>query len=228
VGEQTFGKGLVQTVSPLSENTGLALTTARYYTPSGRLIQRDYKDVSLYDYLYNHKNPQPTEVKLTDGGRQVFGGGGITPDVLVSEPKPNPFQELLLRRDVFFPYQGGVGSFTTSFLGTKPEISRDFSVTDGVLGQFRRHLDKENIKYTEADITDNLDWIKRQIKKEVFISAFGLPAGYEIELQSDPQVVKAIETLPQARALYENVRKITAQRASAQGSQPLGQLQGRP
>jgi carboxyl-terminal processing protease len=225
VGEQTFGKGLVQTVSPLSENTGLALTTARYYTPSGRLIQRDYKDVSLYDYLYNHKNPQPTEVKLTDGGRQVFGGGGITPDVLVTEPKPNTFQELLLRRDVFFPYQGGVGSFTTSFLGTKPEISRDFSVTDSVLAQFRRHLDKENIKYTEADVTDNLDWIKRQIKKEVFISAFGLPAGYEIELQADPQVVKAIETLPQARALYENVRKITAQRASAQSRQPLVQSQ---
>jgi carboxyl-terminal processing protease len=228
VGEQTFGKGLVQTVSPLSENTGLALTTARYYTPSGRLIQRDYKDVSLYDYLYNHKNPQPTEVKLTDGGRQVFGGGGITPDVLVSEPKPNAFQELLLRRDVFFPYQGGVGSFTTSYLGTKPEITRDFSATDSVLTQFRRHLDKENIKFTETDITDNLDWIKRQIKKEVFISAFGLPAGYEVELQSDPQVVKAIESLPQARALYENVRKITAQRASAQASQPLGQLQTHP
>ena len=130
VGEQTFGKGLVQTVSPLSENTGLALTTARYYTPSGRLIQRDYKDVSLYDYLYNHKNPQPTEVKLTDGGRQVFGGGGITPDVVVSEPKPNEFQELLLRRDVFFPYQGGVGSFTTYFLGTKPEITKDFAADD--------------------------------------------------------------------------------------------------
>ena len=114
-----------------------------------------------------------------------------------------------------------MGSFTTSFLGTKPEVSKEFTVTDAILEQFRRHLDKENIKYTEADITDNLDWIKRQIKKEVFISAFGLPAGYEIELQADPQVVKAIETLPQARALYENVRKITAQRASAQSRQPL-------
>ena len=102
VGEQTFGKGLVQTVSPLSEDTGLALTTARYYTPSGRLIQRDYKDVSLYDYLYNHKNPQPTEVKLTDGGRQVFGGGGITPDVMVSEPKPNPFPEPSSSGKMFF------------------------------------------------------------------------------------------------------------------------------
>ena len=177
VGEQTFGKGLVQTVSPLSENTGLALTTARYYTPSGRLIQRDYKDVSLYDYLYNHKNPQPTEVKLTDGGRQVFGGGGITPDVMVSEPKPNAFQELLLRRDVFFPSQGGVGSFTTYFLGTKPDVTKDFVADDNVMALFRQHLDKEKIPYTDADIAANLDWIKREIKKEVFISVFGLHGG---------------------------------------------------
>ncbi len=82
VGETTFGKGLVQTVTPLSENTGLALTTARYYTPSGRLIQRDYKSISLYEYHYERKVPEhPTEVKLTDSGRQVTGGGGITPDI---------------------------------------------------------------------------------------------------------------------------------------------------
>ena len=219
VGEQTFGKGLVQTVSPLSQDTGLALTTARYYTPSGRLIQRDYKDVSLYDYLYNHKNPQPTEVKLTDGGRQVFGGGGITPDVAVSEPKANPFQALLLRRDVFFPYQGGVGSFTTAYLGTRPNITKEFVVDDAVLAEFRKILDKENVPYTDADLTANMDWIKREIKKEVFISVFGLPAGDQVELQDDPQVVRAIEALPQARALYENVRRIIAQRTSTQGLQ---------
>jgi len=214
VGEQTFGKGLVQTVSPLSENTGLALTTARYYTPSGRLIQRDYKDVSLYDYLYNHKDPRPTEVKLTDGGRQVYGGGGITPDVVVSEPKPNDFQQLLLRRDIFFPYpeQPGVGTFTTSFLGTKPEINKNFAVSDNTLALFRRHLDKEKISYTDADIDQNVDWIKREIRKEAFMSVFGLPAGFEVELEDDPQVVRAIESIPQARALYQNVRKVIAQR----------------
>ncbi len=218
VGEQTFGKGLVQTVSPLSENTGLALTTARYYTPSGRLIQRDYKDVSLYDYLYNHKNPQPTEVKLTDGGRQVYGGGGITPDVVVSEPKLNDFEQLLLRRDIFFPYQGqgGVGSFTTYFLGTKPEISKNFVVTDSVLALFRRDLDKEKISYSDADMEQNLDWIKREIKKEVFMSVFGLPAGFEVDLQDDPQVLRAIESIPPARALYQNVRKVMAQRTLGQ------------
>src|SRR5262252_1310022 len=84
VGETTFGKGLVQTVYPLGENTGLALTTAKYYTPSGRLIQRDYTNLSLYDYYYNREKEENNanhEVKLTDSGRTVYGGGGITPDV---------------------------------------------------------------------------------------------------------------------------------------------------
>lgn len=215
VGEQTFGKGLVQSVTPLSENTGLALTTARYYTPSGRLIQRDYKDVSLYDYLYNHKNPRPNEVKLTDSGRQVYGGDGITPDVVIAPPKPNDFQESLLRRDVFFPFEGSVGSFTTYFLGTKPQVTKDFEVNDAVLAAFRNYLDKENIHHTDADITANLDWIKQQIKKEVFISVFGLPTGDEVGLENDPEVQKAIESLPQARALYENVRRVLAQRIAA-------------
>ncbi len=89
VGETTFGKGLVQTVYPLSENTGLALTTAKYYTPSGRLIQRDYTGVSLYDYYYNRDDSEDgnkssnREVKTTDSGRTVYGGGGISPDVKI-------------------------------------------------------------------------------------------------------------------------------------------------
>lgn len=220
VGEQTFGKGLVQSVTPLSENTGLALTTARYYTPSGRLIQRDYKDVSLYDYLYNHKNPQPTEVKLTDSGRQVYGGDGITPDIIAAEPKANEFQESLLRRDVFFPFEGSVGNFTTYFLGTKPQVTRNFEVNDAVIEAFRRYLDKENIHYTDADITANADWIKQQIKKEVFISLFGLPTGDGVALESDPQVLRAIECLPQARALYDNARRVLAQRVASPFAQP--------
>jgi carboxyl-terminal processing protease len=219
VGEQSFGKGLVQTVSGLSENTGLALTTARYYTPSGRLIQRDYKDISLYDYLYNHKNPAPTEVKLTDSGRQVTGGGGITPDVPVAPAKLDPFQELLLRHEVFFAYQGGVGGFTTYFLGTRPEITKDFAAGENVMKMFRAYLDKEKIPYTEDDIAQNLSWIKREIRKEAFISVFGLTEGYKVDLEDDVQLQKAVESLPQARALYENARKIIAQRNAGTGEQ---------
>src|ERR1700720_4032707 len=159
VGEQTFGKGLVQTVSPLSENTGLALTTARYYTPSGRLIQRDYKDVSLYDYLYNHKLPEhPSEVKLTDSGRQVTGGGGITPDINVPAPKLNRFQENLFRADIFYPLEGGIGGFTRFFMGNKPTVTKDFAVDDTVMKGFRDFLSKHNVRYTEPDMADNLDW----------------------------------------------------------------------
>ena len=106
VGETTFGKGLVQTVYNLSENTGLALTTYHYYTPSGRLIQRNYTGVSLYDYYYNHagaSTPDSTnrEVKMTDSGRTVYGGGGITPDEKIEAPKSNDFQDELL-------YQAGL------------------------------------------------------------------------------------------------------------------------
>src|SRR6266852_3880117 len=109
VGETTFGKGLVQTVYPLSENTGLALTTARYYTPSGRLIQRDYSNLSLYDYYFNREKEENAhnatrEVKLTDSGRTVYGGGGSTPDEKIEAVKSNKFQDSLLQHYAFFNF----------------------------------------------------------------------------------------------------------------------------
>jgi carboxyl-terminal processing protease len=219
VGEQSFGKGLVQTVSGLSENTGLALTTARYYTPSGRLIQRDYKDTSLYDYLYNHKNPPVTEIKLTDSGRQVTGGGGITPDVIAVPAKLNNFQTNLYQHNVFFGFQGGVGDWTTYFLGTKPNITKDFTADDDVMKLFTAYLDKEKVKYTDAEIADNLPWIKREIRKEALISIFGLNEGYKVDLEDDSQLQKGVESLPQARALYDSARKIVAQRTGNSGIQ---------
>jgi len=221
VGETTFGKGLVQTVTPLSENTGLALTTARYYTPSGRLIQRDYKSISLYEYHYERKVPEhPSEVKLTDSGRQVTGGGGITPDINVAAPKLTKFEEALLRADVFFPFEAGVGGFTRHYLGARPTITKSFEVDDTVMRDLRNYLSKHDVHYTEPDISDNLDWIKRKIKQEVFLSAFGQQEGFKVQLEADPQVQKAVEALPQARALYENARKVVAQRAGITPDQP--------
>jgi carboxyl-terminal processing protease len=213
VGETTFGKGLVQTVTPLSENTGLALTTARYYTPSGRLIQRDYKSISLYEYHYERKVPEhPTEVKLTDSGRQVTGGGGITPDITVPAPKMTKFEEALIRADVFFPYEAGVGGFTRFYLGTRPNISKDFQVDDTVMKELREYMAKKNVHYTEPELAENLDWVKRKVKQEVFLSVFGQQEGFKVELEADPQVQKAVDAIPQARALYENARKVVAQR----------------
>jgi carboxyl-terminal processing protease len=216
VGETTFGKGLVQTVQPLSENTGLALTTARYYTPSGRLIQRDYKSISLYEYHYERKVPDhPTEIRQTDSGRQVTGGGGITPDIIVAMPKPTKFQQTMYRDDIFFPAEQGVAGFTRFYLGTKPTVSHNFEVDDTVLHEFRDYLAKRNVKYTEPEYTENLDWIKRKIKQEVYMSTYGTQEGFKVLLEADPQVQKAVESIPQARALYENARKVVAQRNGA-------------
>ncbi len=216
VGDTTFGKGLVQTVTPLSENTGLALTTARYYTPSGRLIQRDYKSISLYEYHYERKVPEhPTEIRQTDSGRQVTGGGGITPDIVVDMPKYTKFQEELFRNDVFFPQEQGVGGFTRYFLGTKPVISHSFEADDKVMKVFREYLGKHNIRYTEPEFAESQDWVKRKIKQEVFMSNYGTQEGFKVLLEADPQVQKAVEAIPQARALYENARKVVAQRSGS-------------
>lgn len=215
VGDTTFGKGLVQTQFPLSNDTALLLTTARYYTPSGRLIQRDYKNATLWDYHYNPQPPKQPEVKLTDSGRQVYGGGGITPDVKVAAPKLDDFEQLLVARGIFYPFPQSVGDFAEFYLGTQPNVTKSFTVDDSVMNQFTKFLDKEHIDYTSADIQNNLPWLKWEIKREVFTSVFGLNAGYRVELENDPQLDKAETMVPEARALYQNVRKILAQREAA-------------
>src|SRR5712675_2302494 len=223
VGEVTFGKGLVQTVYPLSENTGLALTTAKYYTPSGRLIQRDYNGVSLYDYYYareqednpnNNANTNATtpskEVKLTDSGRTMFGGGGITPDVKVKPFKTTHFEDSLLVKYAFF-------NFAKHYLGNR-HVDKNFEVNDAVMQDFRKFLDSQKIPFTEADLTEGLDYIKSNIKTELFISEFGQEEGLRVRAENDPQVIAALNQLPKAKELAENARKIVAQRAAAQQS----------
>lgn len=218
VGETTFGKGLVQTQINLPEDTALLLTTARYYTPSDRLIQRDYKNVTLYDYHYNPQPPKAPEVKFTDSGRKVYGGGGITPDVVGPDPKPDDFIQALYRRGVFYPLPQGVGDFVRYYLGEKPEVTQQFVVTDAVMSEFRKFLGTEHIKFTEENIQSNLTWLKWQIRREVFTSVFGQNAGYKVALEVDPQLDKAIEMIPQARALYQNARRIVAQKESSGSS----------
>ncbi len=211
VGETTFGKGLVQTVYPLSENTGLALTTAKYYTPSGRLIQRDYSNVSLYDYYFDRDTDNKTasrEVKLTDSGRTVYGGGGITPDVKLDPVKSNHFQDTLLQHYAFF-------NFAKHYM-LSHHPTKNFEVDDNVVQDFRKFLDSEKVPYSEADLLQNNDWVRSSLKSEIFVDAFGQEEGLKVRAESDPEVVKALELLPQAKALAENAKRIVAERTSAQ------------
>ena len=217
VGETTFGKGLVQTVYPLSENTGLALTTAKYYTPSGRLIQRDYSNVSLYDYYYNRDqgsngtaNDKNREVKMTDSGRPVYGGGGISPDVKVPAAKGNHFQDDLLQHYAFF-------NFAKHYL-IDHKVDKSFEVTDAVLSDFQNYLQQEKVAFTAKDMAENLDWVKSNIKSEVFIDQFGQEEGLKVRAEADPQVIKALDLLPEAKQLADNARRIVAERNAARAS----------
>jgi carboxyl-terminal processing protease len=218
-GTTTFGKGLVQTLTPLSYGTGLALTTARYYTPSGRLIQRPYQNISYWEYRFDPQPAKKPEVRLTDSGRKVYGGGGITPDVKIASPELDAFQRKLIQDGVFFPPIGspleiGVGDFTRYFLGERPNITRDFTVDQTVINDFEKFLTRQKISYTPQDVQQNLDWLKWKIKREVFTSVFGLDAGYQVDLDHDEQLQKAITLFPQAKQLYANVRKILAERSA--------------
>ena len=204
-----YGEGLVQTVYPLSDNTALALTTYHYYTPSGRLIQRNYTGVSMYDYFFNPADRPHSdanrEVKLTDSGRSVYGGGGIAPDVKIDTPKSNRFQDLLLEQFVFF-------RFSNHYL-VNHTVTKDFQVNDAVLHDFETYLTSKQIPWTTQDINAVRDWIDMSIKSELFTSVFGQEAGLKVRAAWDPMISKAATLLPQAEALQEHAKKALAMKA---------------
>ena len=215
VGETTFGKGLVQTVYNLSEQTGLALTTYHYYTPSGRLIQRNYTGVSLYDYYYNHAGAQPNdstnrEVKLTDSGRTVYGGGGITPDEKIESAKSNHFQDELQYKDVFFKFAPIYVSNHT--------VEKNFQVDEVVLGEFKKYLTGQSIPWTDNDVNENMDWLRARIKDKIVTIEFGQLQGLRTMADWDPVIQKAVTYLPEAQALEDNAHKVQTEKAMARNS----------
>jgi len=203
VGQTSFGKGLVQSVYPLSKNAGLALTTQKWYTPSGRLIQRDYSQISQFDY-YNHREttpPKKDDIKHSDIGRVVYGGGGITPDYVVEEPKINDFQTNLAAKY-------GVYTFVRDFLAKNPTIdSSSFQISDAMIEQFKQHITKRGIQFSEKDFTDNRDYIKRAIKYEIYYNRFGVADASRVLLEGDPQLNKALDLMPEAKDLAGKARR---------------------
>jgi len=208
LGENTFGKGLVQTVFPLQENTGLALTTAKYYTPSGRLIQRDYSHISFFDY-YNHKDLDSknlADVQMTDSGRTVYGGGGISPDEKYETPKLNPFQSQLANKFAFF-------NFSKRYFGSHDAKLQDHWAPDAnIMAEFHDFLMKEKFQFAEADFAQNADWIKRFLRKEMYVTAFSFDEARRIGIETDPMVERAVESLPKAKALLESANRVIVQR----------------
>ena len=207
LGDNTFGKGLVQTVYPLSENTGLALTTAKYYTPSGRLIQRDYSKGSFYDYYFRKDTDTKNmdDVKMTDGGRTVYGGGGISPDEKYVETY-NHFQTELLRRSATF-------NFVAKYFGNRDaKLPKGWSPDDEFVSQFKTYLQENDIPFTPQEWTDNQSWVRRTLKREVYVTAFNIDDAQLVAVETDPVMDKAVEAMPKAQALLERTEKLIVER----------------
>jgi carboxyl-terminal processing protease len=196
---------------------GLALTTYHYYTPSGRLIQRNYTGVSLYDYYMNHAGAQPAdttnrEVKFTDAGRTVYGGGGITPDEKIESPKSNRFQDELLYKETFF-------HFGPHYLANHT-VDKNFQVDDAVISEFKQYLTAQNIPWTESDLNGVMDWLKVSIRRYVLSTQFGEVQGLRSMADWDPMIQKSLGYLPEAQALEDNVHKVLTQKALARNVAP--------
>ena len=212
VGHSTFGKGLVQTVFTLSQESGLALTTARYYTPSGRLIQRRYDGVSMIEYYNNPCSegyrPLREGVRLTDRGRKVFAGGGITPDIDLEEKRGNDFQWLLARRYA-------IDTFAQDYTRENADLPQGWEVTGDVLEEFRQFLIGEQIEFEQADFEANEEYLRRIITREVYVSAFDIEEGQRVYYVLDPDVQQALSLLPRARRLLDESSSLVAFRGSA-------------
>jgi carboxyl-terminal processing protease len=213
-GSSTFGKGLVQTEYPLNQNAGLLLTTAKYYTPSGRLIQRDYSHISLYEYYSDPCRDQHRsrrlEGKLTDSGRTVYGGDGITPDVRFSPHPPDRFETELGRRYAFF-------SYAQRYFATHDGLPPKWEPDEATLSDFRRFLSKEKVSFTEEEFARDIDFVKRFLKREIYVWAYDLDEGEKVQAETDPDVQAAAGLLPKAQALSEQAQKLMAQRGARGG-----------
>ncbi|MEK6281112.1 MAG: S41 family peptidase [Acidobacteriota bacterium] len=247
VGETSFGKGLVQHVFQLPFNTGLTLTTARYYTPYGRSLQRDYSSGSLYDYYTRHEeaetksqagaspsskaSPSPVAVGSpsphppngpavkTAANRVFYGGGGITPDIDV---KPLTFTPLRNRvAEAAFQFTRRLAAGLVPGLdaykvgpvqyGQNPKAG-DYPINERVMEAFRSFVraDEES-RLTAQQLDEEMDFVRLRLREEIITAAFSNDAGARVLLDSDPQVLRALEALPDAKRLAESVRDNTFQ-----------------
>jgi carboxyl-terminal processing protease len=210
IGENTFGKGLVQAPYPLSENTALLLTIARYYTPSGRLIQRDYEHRSFYEYYSRpdgHNNTK--DMKKTDSGRTVYGGDGITPDERFEYPALSPYESDLTNNLALF-------FFSVEYFGShSTELDRHWKPDDALLDQLRAAAAKRGLVESDSDFTADKDWIREHLREEMFVTAFSKEEAERVGLENDPELAHALSAIPASRALLDKARQTMAKAGGA-------------
>jgi carboxyl-terminal processing protease len=192
VGEPSFGKGLVQSVFPLADSTGLALTTALYYTPSGRSIQRPF-DASQFELGATAAHPNAKSEFHTDKGRVVHGGGGITPDEIVEPPEVSRFRAAM-------EGSGSFTSFATEYT-QKHKVTESFEANPALLDDFKVYLAEHGIQPSVGEWSSELAFIANRLKTEIFNQSLGVAKGDEVEAQRDPQIQRAVELIQAGKAV---------------------------
>ena len=216
VGETTFGKALVQSVYRISGGAGAAITTARYYTPSGRLIQRPW-DATFDEYLMytSHdqdadKTHRPEDLKRTDSGRPVYSGGGVEPDRrfagTIDGFSPSPFARAILARGFFDSFaerfrRNGDTRLTGADSGTQKAVDSGFSVTDATVAEFKDMVRKTALKWDEKSWQQDVPFITAEMQKEIDSDLFGTAVAYEHLAKKDPQLGFALTQFPEAERL---------------------------
>ncbi len=221
IGEATFGKALVQSVYRISNGAGLALTTGRYYTPSGRLIQRPW-DGTFDEYLmYSQRDQQESrehgadQLKYTDAGRKVYGGGGIEPDHFLAGPvegfNPARFSRQLLTRGFFvgfaerFTAEGDTRPAATS--AARHTVARGFTVTDAMLQEFAQYVAEQRVQVDEAALAADAAFVRAMVRFEVDLDLFGVEEARRNLSRVDPQAQFALKFFDEAQHLVAPVRK---------------------
>ena len=228
VGETTFGKALVQSVYRVSQGAGVAVTTARYYTPSGRLIQRPW-DGSFDEYLtYTlreqdaNKTHKPEDLKYTDAGRKVYSGGGIDPDQRFDGPmegfNPTRFGRMIYNRQLPDSFaqrftRKGDTRFTPSTKEGYRGLGPDFVVDDAMMAEFKEHLKRSKVKIDEAAWEKDREFLRAMIRYEIDLDLFSVAQARKNLAAKDPQLQFALGLFPEA----EKLTQLTKQRLTKRG-----------
>ena len=228
VGETTFGKALVQSVYRLSQGAGAAITTARYYTPSGRLIQRPW-DGTFDEYMTYvlreqdaNKVHKESDLKYTDSGRKVYSGGGIEPDRRFDGPSegfnPTRLGRSIAARNLFDTYAQQFSRRGDTRIsragGQTKELDAGFEITDAMLAEFKALVQKSPILFDEASWQKDLEFIKAMLHREIDMDLFGVSVAYQNLAKRDPQLQFAMGLFPEAQQLLETSRQAQGRRAA--------------
>ncbi|HEX4769627.1 MAG TPA: S41 family peptidase [Bryobacteraceae bacterium] len=198
IGEPSYGKGLVQSVLPLSGGAGLAITTAFYYTPSGRTIQRPLRNSALSNTFDQAPDSKKLPVYKTDAGRTVTGGGGITPDMQVAPASPTRLETVL-------DASGAVTAFATEYLAhhTSPSspLPDSFKITPEITDEFKVFLSMRRIQPSVGEWANERKWVEIRLLEEIRTLSKGVSAGDQVAAQRDAQIQAALKVLHEAAPL---------------------------